>query len=43
LATVVSAVTGQVVSDPHEHTPQTTVGLTNDWSAVFVRLIALMT
>ena len=43
LATVVSAVTGQVVSDPHEHTPQSTVCLTDDRSAVIVRVIALMT
>ena len=43
LAAVVRTVTGQVVSDPHQHAPQATIGLADDRPTIIVRLIALMT
>ena len=43
LATVVIAVAGQIVCDPHQHAPQPTIGLADDGATIMVRLIALMT
>ena len=43
LATVVMAMQGQVVSDPHQRAPQASIGLTDDRPSVLVRLIALIT
>ena len=42
-ATVISAMAGQIIGDPHQHAPQPTIGLADDWSPVIVRLVALMT
>ena len=42
LASVVATMAGQIVSDPHQHTPQPTIGLADERSTVMVRLIALM-
>jgi hypothetical protein len=42
LSTVVSAMAGQVISDPHEHTPQTAIRLADDGATIKVCLIALI-
>ncbi len=42
-ATVVGAMADQVVSDPHQCTPQAAICLADNRSPIAVRLIALMT
>ena len=42
LATVISAMAGQVVRDPHQHAPQTAIGLADDGPTIMICLIALV-
>ncbi len=43
LATVIRAMAGEVISDPHQRAPQSAVGLSDDGPTIMIGLIALMT